>query len=84
MLDKLKKLSMYDMAMKNIRLEQRSYYPAKVKEGDLVTIIEPWVKGENYQGLVVEVTDDNMVLYHNDKRRKITWPRRVKCNVIKV
>tara|TARA_A100001011_G_C14254611_1_gene819453 strand:+ start:461 stop:703 length:243 start_codon:yes stop_codon:yes gene_type:complete len=80
----MKKLSMYDMAMKNIRLEQRSYYPADVKEGDIVTVIGPWVKGQDYQGLVVEVSNEYMILYHNDKRRKITWPRRVKCNIIKL
>ena len=65
-------------------LEQRKYKPVEVKEGDLVTVIDPWVIGESYQGLAVEVNNDNMILYHNDMQRKITWPRRVKCHVIKL
>jgi len=80
----MKKLSLYDIAMKNIRLEQRIYKPVNVKKGDIVTVLEPWVVGEDYQGLVVSVTLNNMTLYHNIYNRKITWPKRVKCNILKL
>ncbi len=77
-------ISLYDIAMKNIRLEQRSYYPANVKIGDIVTVLSPWVEGEDYTGLVVSVSQDNMTLYDNKYNRKITWPKRVKCNILKL
>ena len=80
----MKKISLYDIAMKNIRLEQRSYYPARVKVGDMVTILAPWVAGEDYTGLVVSITEDDMTVYDNKYNRKITWPKRVKCNILKL
>jgi hypothetical protein len=80
----IKKLSMYDMAMYNIRSIQRLHDPVDVKEGDIVTVVDPWVIGESYQGLAVEVNSENMMLYHNDIQAKITWPRRVKCHIIKL
>ncbi len=80
----MKKLSLYDLAMQNIRSEQKTCKPVQVEEGDMVTVLEPWVAGENYSGLVINVTTDNMTIYDNKYQRKITWPKCVKCTILKL
>ena len=80
----IKRLTPEDIAMKNISLKMRTSSPAQVNVGDIVTIRSPWVKGEDYTGLVTEVYDDLMIIYHNKIKKKLAWPRRVKCEICKL
>ena len=56
----------------------------EVSPGDIVTIIEPFEKNQNFTGLVVEVQGDHILVYHSDINRKILWIRRVKCEVTRL
>ena len=79
--DSFKKITLFDLAAARVKQTLRN---AAVKPGDLIEIIEPFVEGENFVGLVTEVNDDTISVYHSDTRQTINWNRRVKCKVHKV
>lgn len=55
--------------------------PVVTKSGDLIEILEPFTKGENFIGIVVKVTTDNIHVYHSSMKKTIIWNKRVKCVV---
>lgn len=76
-----KKLSLFDLAAARV---VNGVTKAEVKKGDLIEIVEPFTKGENYLGIVVTVLDKYMHVYHSDIRKTIVWDRRVNCLVSSV
>ena len=55
--------------------------PVLTKPGDLIEILEPFTKGENFIGIVVKVTGENIHVYHSNMKKTIIWNRRVMCSV---
>lgn len=76
-----KKISLFDLAA--IRVIN-SEFIAEIKEGDLIEIVEPFIKNENYLGTVLKFNEKTMSIYHADIRKEIVWNRRVKCKVYAV
>ena len=76
-----KKLSLFDLAAARV---VNGVTKAEVKKGDLIEIVEPFTKGENYLGIIMTVTEKYMHVYHSDIRKTIVWDRRVKCLVSSV
>ena len=75
-----KKVSIEQLAIRNIRRVKKIANPTV---GDLITIIAPWKLGDNYQGIVVKVSEEHMTVYHGYLNKKLIWPLNVKCDVIK-
>ena len=78
---KFKKLSLFDLAVARVKNVHKK---AAVEAGDLIEIIEPFIDGENFIGLILSADEENMRVYHGDNGKIINWNRRVKCNVFKV
>ena len=76
-----KKLSLFDLAAARVI---NAADVANVAPGDLVEIISPFVNKENYIGVVINVDETHMCVYHSDIRKTIQWNRRVKCNISRV
>ena len=76
-----KTLSLLDLASARVRTSE---YSADVSVGDLVEIIAPFERDKNMIGIVVEVDDNYMTLYHGKLKKNIIWSRRVKCNISKL
>jgi hypothetical protein len=52
--------------------------------GDMITIVSPWEESVNYVGLVTEVSDGYIHVYHCEMDKQIVWSRFVNCIVDKV
>ena len=76
-----KKLDLFDLAVARIK---NSVEPVIANAGDLIEIIEPFVLGENYLGVITEINEKNIFVYHGDIRKTLMWNRCVNCNVTKV
>tara|TARA_R100001082_G_C4221102_1_gene99245 strand:+ start:213 stop:437 length:225 start_codon:yes stop_codon:yes gene_type:complete len=74
-------MTLQDLACARIRNTDNV---AEVSVGDMITIVAPWIAGENYHGLVTKVEDIKMTIYHGKLGKKITWSRYVKCRIDKV
>ena len=72
---------MLDLATARIKT---SDIKADVALGDLIEVIAPFEIGKNMIGIVVEVDDNYMTLYHGKLKKNIIWSRRVKCNISKL
>ena len=55
-----------------------------VNPGDLVEIIAPFECGKNMFGIVLDVEEKYMTVYHGELNKNILWNRRVKCIVNKL
>ena len=73
-----KKLSLFDLAAIRVKNADKPVY---IHIGDLIEIIEPFVKGENYLGTVINFTESTMSVYHAEIRKEIIWNRRVNALV---
>ena len=76
-----KKVLLEQLAIRNVRTVSQK---AEVAVGDIVTVIDPWKYGDNYKGIVVEISDQSMTIYHGNLNKKLVWPLNVKCKVIKL
>ena len=76
-----KKLSLFDLAAARVKKSNRK---AEAQAGDLIEIIEPFVSGENFIGIVLSVEEDVFKIYHADSGKIIEWNRRVNCNIHRV
>ena len=73
-----KKLSLFDLAVARVKNTKE---PVHVQKGDIVEIVEPFVQGQNFLGLVVDCDKSHMKVYHSDMRKTVTWSRLVNCKV---
>lgn len=76
-----KKLTLFDLAASRVK---NTNVVAEVFPGDLIEIIEPFASRENYLGVVINVNDTHMNVYHSDIRKTILWDRCVKCKISRV
>ena len=71
-------MSLMDLAAARVKNTQQL---AAVKKGDLVVIIEPFSKGEDFIGIVTKVSKNHMHVYHSGMKKTIMWSRCVNCSV---
>ena len=62
---------------------KNSFRKASGSVGDLITIIEPWERGEDYKGLIIDVGEKYFHVYHCAINRKLVWNRHVNCIIEK-
>ncbi len=74
-----KKLSLLDLAAARIK---NSTNIADVKKGDIVKIIAPFSPHEDMMGIVLNVENDFMTIFHSSLNKSIIWNRCVKCELI--
>ena len=77
--NQFKKLTLLDLAAARIK---NSIYTTEAVAGDIVRIIDPFKTEEDMMGIVLEVKDELMTVFHSDIKKLITWNRRVKCEVL--
>lgn len=58
---------------------KNSFKKVSAVTGDLITIIEPWAAGEDYTGLVLNVSEKYFHVYHFDINKRLVWNRHVNC-----
>tara|TARA_Y100000593_G_scaffold75830_1_gene139937 strand:+ start:957 stop:1211 length:255 start_codon:yes stop_codon:yes gene_type:complete len=73
-----KKLNLFDLAVARVKNSKR---PVIAKKGDLIEILSPFTQGENYLGIVININDTHMDVYHSDIRKIVKWNRNVNCNI---
>jgi len=76
-----KKLDLFELAVARIK---NSNTQVSANVGDLIEIIAPFVPEENYLGVVTDINESHVVVYHGNIRRTITWNRYVNYAVIGV
>ena len=76
-----KKLDLIDLAIARIK---NSSSPASASVGDLIEIIEPFMAEENYVGVVIEINETHIFVYHGALRKTLMWNRCVNCVVTTV
>ena len=75
------KLDLFDLAAARIKNNSEQI---NANIGDLIEIIAPFVANENYVGIITDINDKNVFVYHGDIRKTIMWNRRVKCNITSI
>ena len=76
-----KKLDLFELAVARIK---NSNTPVSAKVGDLIEVIAPFVSDENYVGVVTDINDTHVFVYHGNIKRTIMWNRYVKCTIASV
>ena len=76
-----KKLDLFDLAAARIK---NSSILVIANVGDLIEIIGPFVPEENFLGVITNIDDKNIFVYHGDIRKTIMWNRCVKCIITSV
>ncbi len=76
-----KSVSLVSVAAMSIN---KSAKKIEAKVGDMITIVSPWEENVNYIGLVTEVSDGYIHVYHSDIDKQIVWSRFVNCVIDKI
>ena len=76
-----KKLDLFDLAAARIK---NSNILVTANVGDLIEIVGPFVPEENFLGVITNIDDKNIFVYHGDIRKTIMWNRCVKCIITSV
>ena len=53
------------------------------ERGDMITIVSPWLSGVDYCGLITDIDEKYVYVYHSELNKKLTWSRYVKCVIEK-
>jgi hypothetical protein len=53
------------------------------EKGDMITIVEPWMSGVDYCGLITDIDEKYVYVWHCDLSKRLTWSRYVKCIIEK-
>jgi len=76
-----KKLDLFELAVARIK---NSSTRVTAKVGDLIEVIAPFIPTENYVGVITDINDTHIFVYHGNIKRTIMWNRYVKCTIASV
>ena len=76
--EKFQKLSLFDLAAARVK---NSKVLVQASPADLIEIIDPFVVGESFYGIVMSCDENYINVYHSDSRKIIKWNRCVNCKV---